>query len=59
MSNQDQSKIKEILIELNSTDTPIEELYEQLEKEFNDKIPFSKFKIAIESFYSTVNKSII
>lgn len=57
MSNKDQNKLKEILIELNTTDTPLEAFYEQLEKEFNDKVSFSKFKITIEAFYSTVSKS--
>ena len=53
----DNEKMKRILKELDKTDTQLETFYTQLEKEFGNKIRFSKLKTNLENFYITIIKS--
>lgn len=61
MSNQqyDELKLKKILINMNKSDIPIENFYEQVEKEYGNKVFFSQFKSKFEAFYQSIPKSII
>lgn len=51
------SKLKEILSEINSSEMPLDALYEHLVQETGGKIPFSDFRTFIDSKYSNINKS--
>ncbi len=51
-----EKKQKEILINMNSSETSLQSFYEMLEKETGGKLTFSNFKSYMEKNYSTINK---
>lgn len=59
MSNDELTKkLKEILINMNNTEVPLEEFYEVIERETGGRLTFSIFKNYLDRYYGNINKSI-
>ena len=54
---KNESRMKRIFREMESSEVNIQTFYEQLEKEFGGYCPFSKFKALLESFYPQIDKT--
>lgn len=55
--SENEKRVRSILQEMNKSDISLEEFYEQLEKEFSNRVPFSKLKKYLEEFYVSISKS--
>ncbi len=55
-SHNDDKKLKEILSNMNSSETSLESFYEMIEKETGGKLTFSNLKSYIDRNYQTINK---
>ena len=51
------SRMKKIFAQMENSEVNIQTFYEQLEKEFGNYCPFSKFKSLLESFYPQIDKT--
>lgn len=49
--------MKRIFLQMDNSDINIQTFYEQLEKEFGQYCPFSKFQSLLESFYPQIDKT--
>ncbi len=56
MSNEE--KLKEILTSMNCSETPLDTFFELLERDTGGKITFSSYKIYLDKYYESINKSI-
>ena len=52
-----QSRMRKIFNEMENSEVNIQTFYEQLEKEFGNYCPFSKFKSLLEAFYPKLDKT--
>ena len=52
-----ESRMKRIFLQMDNSDINIQTFYEQLEKEFGQYCPFSKFQSLLESFYPQIDKT--
>lgn len=50
------NKIKEILTKMNSSETPLDNFYELIEKETGGKLTFTGFKTYLDKTYECVSK---
>ena len=51
------SRMRRIFTEMENSQINLQSFYEQLEKEFGNYCPFSKFKSLLESFYPHLDKT--
>lgn len=52
----EEEKLKSILEKINESDVKLEDFFEQLEKEYGNKMFFSDFKSNFEKFYINIPK---
>jgi hypothetical protein len=55
--DDNKNKLKDILGNMNTSETPIDSFYEIMEKETGGKLTFSSFKTYLDKFYQNINKS--
>jgi len=55
-TENEEKKLKEILINMNSTEITLEKFYEVIEKETGGKLTFSSFKALVDQNYPNINK---
>ena len=51
------SRMRKIFNEMDNSEVNLQSFYEQLEKEFGNYCPFSKFKSLLEAFYPQIDKT--
>lgn len=57
MNTDETVKLREILANMNSSETSLEEFYERMEKETGGKLTFSALKGYLDKMYESINKS--
>jgi hypothetical protein len=55
--NDISNKLKEILFNMNTSEMPLENFYELMEKETGGKLTFTSFKTYMDKYYDNINKS--
>lgn len=53
----DEERHKNILLQMNNSDIPLDIFFERMEKQYGNRLFFSQLKNGFEDFYPTISKS--